>query len=810
MQSNQKPLYLLSYDHGGYILWGDRFAERLSSAAEWMRKYPKFKFGLDNEAYTYDAYAEEYPEIMQKIRDMLHLYPGRFGIGTATYGQPLSAFIDHESNVRQLTYAIEACEKHFGIRPPVYAMSEHAMHAQIPQLIAGCGYDMALMRTHFQMYGFNPTYPVSCGRWVGIDGTRIPTVPTYDEQGAHFGRTTIDNWILTRWPKEATESPEDFEKMFENIHPLLASRYDDVILRCEEMTAYAEQKEHYHWVILEDFAKLYAGYEDQMEFVTKPKDFTLRMPWGYCGNVIFRQTVKAQDAVARAERLAAIAKCYGADCDKGDLKTAWKNLLVAQHHDVQICGLLKEADRFLGRSLAASNAVTSRAMQAISQVLGGDQQQNLLVVNPSAYKQKQRVAFELSGRALENLVAVCDGERIPCRVTPLAYDPKAEHIHSGIVNFVCELEGFESKVFTFEPGEAEQKIPFSIEEEVFPDLDPDMLVYDGQPMYGDVHYHIRVGNYELLLDPYGFREIKHIDGRVILTMGRVYCPIYDGWEYSKGEWSFYKNEKGVTFALHGTMYYTIGVTLSLTVDTDSDALHFQVTTEHHGQPIGFMDDPDTFWNNTDGFVSAYKLRFQFIPGFDLKTATGIYTQPFVIDETMDKDIQGNDFCALTNGEQSLLFSHDGGKCLSKWHNYVIIPLAFSHEYAWGVKALQGRYENNFTLLPLTGCSKTKMLRENEGYHLPFETFVFDKTKVGVNAPHAVPIKLKMTENAAVSALYPTENGVALRLWETLGEQGDFQLEAPLGKGMRYTDLLGNPTGETPLSAHKIVTVELML
>ena len=36
-QMEKKPLYLLSYDHGGYILWGDRFAERLSSAAEWMR-----------------------------------------------------------------------------------------------------------------------------------------------------------------------------------------------------------------------------------------------------------------------------------------------------------------------------------------------------------------------------------------------------------------------------------------------------------------------------------------------------------------------------------------------------------------------------------------------------------------------------------------------------------------------------------------------------------------------------------------------------------------------------------------------------
>ena len=38
--------------------------------------------------------------------------------------------------MRQLVYGIRADQRHFGYTPVVYLMSEHAMHSQIPQLLA--------------------------------------------------------------------------------------------------------------------------------------------------------------------------------------------------------------------------------------------------------------------------------------------------------------------------------------------------------------------------------------------------------------------------------------------------------------------------------------------------------------------------------------------------------------------------------------------------------------------------------------------------------------------------------------------------
>lgn len=53
------------------------------------------------------------------------------------------------------------------------------------------------------------TIPLDYGR--GIDGSRISTIPTYEGEGAAFGKTTVDTWILTRYPsKDAPQSLDDY------------------------------------------------------------------------------------------------------------------------------------------------------------------------------------------------------------------------------------------------------------------------------------------------------------------------------------------------------------------------------------------------------------------------------------------------------------------------------------------------------------------------------------------------------------------------------------------------------------------------
>ena len=386
---NTAPLYLLTYDHGGVVLWGsDHFANYLRSAAEWLDRYPSFKIGLDNEAYTYDFLAEHDPKVLEQIRQYLKKYPGRFGIGTCTYGQPLSAFINEESNVRQIEYALESDRLHLGCAPSVYLMSEHAMHSQIPQILTGFGFTGSIMRTHYMMYGYNPTFDAPTGWWIGVDGSRIPTIPTYPGQGAQFGRTTKDNWILTRFPGKECQTPlEDFSREFAHIQPLLASRADDSSLRREELVQTYEGKPGYRWILLEEIASTFPA--PTKEFKTAPNDFRVRMPWGYCGNEIWDQSRRAEVAVLTAERLAALNCLLGGDNHESELREAWKNLLVAQHHDIQICGLLKDARTFLTTSLAAADRVTQASLRHLGSQMKGGPVAQVTVFNPLSWRRPE-------------------------------------------------------------------------------------------------------------------------------------------------------------------------------------------------------------------------------------------------------------------------------------------------------------------------------------------------------------------------------------------------------------------------------------
>ena len=162
-----------------------------------------------------------------------------------------------------------ADRKYFGVAPDVYLMSEHAMHAQIPQLLKDFGFRGAIMRTHYMMYGYNPVFDVPIGWWVGLDGSRVATIPTYKGEGAQFGRTTVDNWILTRYPaKDAPRSPADFRREFRRIQPLLASRADDAGLRKEDLVKECEGKPGFKWILLEELLSLsdriYVIYEGRM------------------------------------------------------------------------------------------------------------------------------------------------------------------------------------------------------------------------------------------------------------------------------------------------------------------------------------------------------------------------------------------------------------------------------------------------------------------------------------------------------------------------------------------------------------------
>ena len=294
-----------------------------------------------------------------------------------TYGQLLSMFINEESNIRQLTYAVETIENLLGLKSTVYIMSEHPFHAQMPQLLAGAGFEGAVLRTHFMMYGYNPELNQSVCWWKGVDGSRISALPTYKGQlvsSLSYWKipgysSTMDNRILTDAISESCQlTLTDFSRQVDpGIKPLVATRVDDPRSH-ENLIIYHRKDNHIKWITTEDIFKVLP--EPVVDFPVQANDFKVRMPWGYCGNLIWNMCREAETKVLIAERLNAIAFSLNKQSFEKEIDKSWKNLLVAQHHDIQICGIERDAKNFLGESLQTSEELISRLMNTIAVRIG--------------------------------------------------------------------------------------------------------------------------------------------------------------------------------------------------------------------------------------------------------------------------------------------------------------------------------------------------------------------------------------------------------------------------------------------------------
>jgi hypothetical protein len=793
----EEPLYLLTYDHGGAVLWGiDSFTKNLRSAVAWLERYPSFKIGLDNEAYTYDLLTEQHPAVLEELRGYLKRFPGRLAIGTATYGQPLSCFINEESNIRQLEYAREVNQRMFGTTPPVYAMSEHAMHCQIPQLLRGIGFEGALMRTHFQMYGYNPTFDEPIGRWIGLDGSSIPAVPTYKGEGAEFFKTTEDNWILTRYPgPECHESLVDFRKKFARIHPTVVSRVDDGGLRREELVKEYEGKPGYRWILLEEL--LGALPDPEAELHTAPNDFILRMPWGYCGNEIWNRCREAEVSVLTAERLATIALLLDGEAYEAQLTRAWKNLLVAQHHDVQITGLVADARRFLGTSVESSTEVTNSALRYVGAHMAGGKDAQVTVFNPHSWRRAEWMEVDVPLPTFAgSLTAQQNGHPVPCYLVA-AHSGTNGGQQSSRLAIRVDLPGLACTSYAITANAAEPTAAAGIE-------------VDAQRLS------LRTPDWSIRLHPQGgiaeWRNER--TGRSVLRTGQRGAffagRIEDRDCESSGQWSILPSPHGVpcVTARERGEIGGIAYVFDLTVRPESPRLDCRVVFQIDNQRIGLVSDEQR--DAHSAFVHEHKLRFKMFPGLG-GAVTGVRDVPFGVSETADSYVQGIYWTALSDGDNGIaLFNRGAMGSLHECDRGFSLVLAFAMYYIWRTVMLQGAYTYDFALWPFEGrWEEADLHRRALEYNFPL---------IGVGtAPgsgrlgtlfHPVAVE---SPGAIVSAMFPRDGSTNLRLFEHRGKSTIARLRAP-ARGLAEVDLAGRLKGKASnrfvLSPWQIRTVRI--
>ncbi len=792
-EAGDAPLYLLTYDHGGLVLWGrDHFLKYLHSAVDWLDRYPSFKIGLDNEAYTYDQLAEQDPAVIEEMRGYLSKYKGRFGIGTCTYGQPLSVFINEESNIRQMEYALAADRKYFGCAPDVYLMSEHALHAQMPQILAGFGFRGAIMRTHFMMYGYNPTFDVALGWWVGLDGSRIATVPTYKGEGAQYGKTTVDNWILTRYPsRDAQKSPADFRKEFARIQPLLASRADDAGLRKEELVKEYEGKPGFQWVLLEEILPLFPAAREELR--TAANDFVVRMPWGYCGNEIWNQSRQAEVGVLTAERIAALAALGGSDNCEDELDRAWKNLLVAQHHDIQICGLLADARRFLSESMRVSQVVTTKSLRQIGSRMATGGLPQLVIFNPVSWRRQVwlEVPVALERGYAKGLEVRHEGKIVPAAI--LSADSYSDgSLREARLAVLADLNGLSAGAFELRPAAANSA---TLSEPNAMHVDSNNLALTTP--FWEARF-CPDGGISSLKDRHTGAEFLRPQGSRCVFVGKI-----DGQDVNaRGRWVLEAARGPATWAVarQSGLIGAIPYTLEMKFSRESPRIDCWMRFRFSGEKIGRVTSDVR--DAASGFIHEYKLRFKIFPALSAD-AVGVRDLPFAVSETRDPYVNGLYWTAVADASKGIAVFNKGtmGAVREKDGGFSI-PLAYASYYVWGTRMLTGDFSYEFALYPFTDAwTAADLHRRAVEYNFP---------PLGVAAPPGTgnlrqtfrPIEVESADTM-LSALYRRSGQTYVRTYEYRGLGGQVTLNCTAGP-TRMTEV--NLVGHDLRPAPKVVTL----
>lgn len=787
---NKEPLYILTYDHGGYVLWEKEVKPRLKDIAVWMEKYPRLRIGLDYESFAFDEFDRCDPEVIDMIRELLRKYPDRVGLGATTYGQPLSLYISEESNIRQLTYAVKTNLSFFGITPDVYCISEFALNNQTPQMIKKCGYKAAILRSHVMGYGYTKTFDKSFGMWVGKDKTGIPAVPTYDKQGRGYNCTTLDNWILSRWPRDTDISLEDFREMFGKYSPLLASRYDDLTQGIEQVTAEIEKHEDYKYVLLEDIPSLFGEPTELLEMTDN--DFHSQMPWGYCGNEIFRGCREGEIRAVQAEKINALSVMLGHPSYEKKNEEAWKYILAAQHHDVTICGLLDLSRRFIPASLGYSKEIIEESLKNIAADFSHKDCSSLFAFNPLSFPVDTYITLDKNEDGI-----TCQEDCLSDENGRTLYYKRVSLPELTAKSIKAEKDNAHTKkeAFSFNADKNELSTPYYI----ITFGDNGILSLYSKETEGFI---IKNQTQRLLS---GFINGKDEDfhGKAVCKTGKDFAFItFSGFTGSipcRFTMTFSSFNPRIDCEIKNSVRDTDRI--GRTDITENRPVPLTLNGHHHDDKLCFVadislaDDREMF-RDLPFSVSQWDGQLRLTEEYWYPDDRILVDTPVSKEESFNAKthLQGIYWVALRDKNKGLSVMNKGTMGSVVQGNRIFIPILYSNDYMCGTKILNGEYSNEFSLLPFgSSFSCTDIHKAAMTYNYsPVNTLL--SPNEGRLTEYTLAQISSDSDSVILTAIHPEDGGLTARFCNFSDCEASVKFTPSKGNISAETDLLGNKTG----------------
>jgi alpha-mannosidase len=354
---------------------------------------------LNYDAIGYEKMAVESPDCLAELRDAIGR--GQVEVVGASYGQPYGLFHGGESNVRQFSYGVRAVMRVLGVRPRAFWEEEFYFFPQLPQMLAGHGFDCASL--FFQWTWHTPSIPQEDAPaiwWEGLDGSRILAAPRNAlnlHQWPEDFAFLLDSPQLRDMPAagivqwlELMPSP-DWMCRAELIMPQLAAlkARPDFDLRPVLLSEYLEA------------ARPHAALTRRYTL----DDVFHGMSLGKNADRLRRLSREGEQTLLAGEALSSLMGLFGRPYANWDVypvwefEEGWRELLSAQHHDNEecegLCGFV--GLRSYERGLALGGQVLDRTLRLLADRSPG-RPGRAVACNPLGWSRDAVVRDPQSGR----------------------------------------------------------------------------------------------------------------------------------------------------------------------------------------------------------------------------------------------------------------------------------------------------------------------------------------------------------------------------------------------------------------------------
>ncbi|OOQ56821.1 glycoside hydrolase family 38 C-terminal domain-containing protein [Mucilaginibacter pedocola] len=395
--SAQTAYYIDGY-HGGiwghYPDWNTRFM------ADMLKKNPNWKINIELEPETWARAKAVDPTAYADFKALFadQSLNTRIEYVNPAYAQSYNYNISGESIIRQFSYGMKMVKAHF---PEAvfssYSSEEPCFTSALPQILKSFGFKYASLKNPNTCWGgYVQSHAGELVNWIGPDGSSLITSPRYDVEKLSPKST----WQTIAW----NNSPEYINAAFKAgmPHPVGMTLQDAGWKEgpfIGDGQKGALKSEYTTW---RNYFGNIAKKDARVDWKVSQEDMLVSLVWGSQVMQQIAQEVRvSENKLVMAEKLAAMARIYkNAPWPQAQLDSAWRTLLLSQHHDCWIVPYNgKPGDTWADKVVKWTNntnsicdSIISVSMQTLS---SGNAGRNITVYNTTGTNRAEAFAVQL-------------------------------------------------------------------------------------------------------------------------------------------------------------------------------------------------------------------------------------------------------------------------------------------------------------------------------------------------------------------------------------------------------------------------------